>query len=209
MGTLLLLRPGAWSAATGKLTARDFGSYNAGQSRTRHVEYVTASTDDDVDISQADVILAIGRGIRSQENVAMMQRLADRMGVALAGTRPLIDSGWLPVTRLVGQSGTTVNPRVYLAFGVSGAVQHMSGIKGTDTIVAINRDETAATSRLPTMGRSWISSRSSRNSKGSTQRERGAGTNAPIPSLRKHSMSPRLRLWSQQRRLTIPQVSLS
>ena len=74
----------------------------------------------------------------------MMQRLADRMGVALAGTRPVIDSGWLPVTRLVGQSGTTVNPRVYLAFGVSGAVQHMSGIKGTDTIVAINRDETAA-----------------------------------------------------------------
>jgi electron transfer flavoprotein alpha subunit len=96
-----------------------------------------------VDLSQADRIVAIGRGIKSQDNLPLAQGLAKAMGAELAASRPICDSGWLPMERQVGSSGQTVAPRLYVALGISGAIQHLVGMKGSRTIVAINKDADA------------------------------------------------------------------
>ncbi len=96
-----------------------------------------------VDLGQAERIVAIGRGIKAQEHVALAQRLATALGAELAASRPICDSGWLPMERQVGSSGQTVTPRLYVAVGVSGAVQHLVGMKGSKTIVAVNKDPDA------------------------------------------------------------------
>lgn len=142
---LLLLRATAWApAAPGgspQLTTLNGTPAEAG--RERHVEYVQPPAGD-VDISTADVILAIGRGVGEQENITQLEALADKLGVTLAASRPLVDAGWVPAARQVGQSGKTVKPKVYLALGISGAVQHLAGMKGATTIVAVNTDPDAA-----------------------------------------------------------------
>jgi electron transfer flavoprotein alpha subunit len=97
----------------------------------------------DVDITDADVVVSVGRGIDDAENLELVERLADALDATLAASRPVVDSGWLPKTRQVGQSGRVVTPTVYLALGISGAVQHVSGMKGADTIVAVNTDPDA------------------------------------------------------------------
>ena len=96
-----------------------------------------------VDLSQAERIVAIGRGIKGQEHVALAKQLADALGAELAASRPICDAGWLPMERQVGSSGQTVAPRLYLALGISGAIQHVVGMKGARTIVAINKDAEA------------------------------------------------------------------
>ena len=96
-----------------------------------------------VDITDADVLVAVGRGIGEEENLDMIFDLAEAMGATVAASRPLIDNGWLEPDRQVGQSGKVVTPDVYLAVGISGAVQHVAGMKGSDTIVAINDDPSA------------------------------------------------------------------
>jgi len=96
-----------------------------------------------VDLSQAERIVAIGRGIKSQEHIAIAQQLADALGAELAASRPICDAGWLPMERQVGSSGQTVAPKLYLALGISGAIQHVVGMKGARTIVAINKDPEA------------------------------------------------------------------
>jgi len=96
-----------------------------------------------VDLASAPVIVSVGRGIREQQNIALVQALADALGAELAASRPICDAGWLPMERQVGSSGQTVSPRLYLAIGISGAIQHLVGIKGSRTIVAINRDQNA------------------------------------------------------------------
>jgi electron transfer flavoprotein alpha subunit len=96
-----------------------------------------------VDLSQADRIVAVGRGIRAQEHIALAQRLATALGAQLAASRPICDSGWLPMERQVGSSGQTVSPKLYVAIGISGAIQHVVGMKGARTIVAINKDADA------------------------------------------------------------------
>ena len=96
-----------------------------------------------VDLSQADRIVAIGRGIKGQEHIALAQQLADALGAELAASRPICDAGWLPMERQVGSSGQTVAPKLYLALGISGAIQHVVGMKGARTIVAINKDAEA------------------------------------------------------------------
>jgi len=96
-----------------------------------------------VDLSQAERIVAVGRGITSQDNLPLAQNLAKAMGAELAASRPICDSGWLPMERQVGSSGQTVAPRVYVALGISGAIQHLVGMKGSRTIVAINKDADA------------------------------------------------------------------
>jgi electron transfer flavoprotein alpha subunit len=96
-----------------------------------------------VDLSQAERIVAVGRGIKSQDNLPLAQKLAAAMHAELAASRPICDSGWLPMERQVGSSGQTVAPRLYVALGISGAIQHLVGMKGSRTIVAINKDADA------------------------------------------------------------------
>ena len=96
-----------------------------------------------VDLGQAERIVAVGRGIKSQENIAIAERLAKAMGAEIAASRPICDSGWLPMDRQIGSSGQTVAPKLYVALGISGAIQHLVGMKGARTIVAINKDADA------------------------------------------------------------------
>jgi electron transfer flavoprotein alpha subunit len=96
-----------------------------------------------VDLGQAERIVAVGRGIKSQENIAVAEKLATAMGAELAASRPICDSGWLPMERQIGSSGQTVAPKLYVALGISGAIQHLVGMKGARTIVAINKDAEA------------------------------------------------------------------
>jgi electron transfer flavoprotein alpha subunit len=96
-----------------------------------------------VDLSQAERIVAVGRGIKDQDKLPVAQRLADALGAELAASRPICDAGWLPMERQVGSSGQTVAPKLYLALGISGAIQHLVGMKGSQTIAAINKDPDA------------------------------------------------------------------
>ena len=97
----------------------------------------------DVDITEADVLVSIGRGIEEADNLPLVEELADTLGATLSSSRPIVDNEWLPKNRQVGQSGKVVTPDVYIAIGISGAVQHVAGMKGADTIVAINTDPNA------------------------------------------------------------------
>jgi electron transfer flavoprotein alpha subunit len=96
-----------------------------------------------VDLSQAERIVSVGRGIKEQSNIPLAQQLAAALGAELAASRPICDAGWLPMERQVGSSGQTVAPKLYLALGISGAIQHLVGMKGASTIVAINKDADA------------------------------------------------------------------
>ncbi len=96
-----------------------------------------------VDLSQAERIVAVGRGIKGQEHLALAQKLAEAIGAEVAASRPICDAGWLPMDRQIGSSGQTVAPKLYVALGISGAIQHLVGMKGSRTIVAINKDPEA------------------------------------------------------------------
>lgn len=96
-----------------------------------------------VDLTKSNIIVAVGRGIKSQENIAVAQQLADVLGADLAASRPICDAEWLPIDRQIGSSGQTVAPKVYIALGISGAIQHIVGMKNAGTIVAINKDKEA------------------------------------------------------------------
>jgi electron transfer flavoprotein alpha subunit len=96
-----------------------------------------------VDLTQAEVIVAVGRGIKEQKNIEIAKQLADALGADLAASRPICDSGWLPMDRQIGSSGQTVAPKLYLALGISGAIQHIVGMKGSRTIIAVNKDSEA------------------------------------------------------------------
>ena len=96
-----------------------------------------------VDLTGAAIIVSVGRGIKEAENIPIVQKLADVLGAELAASRPICDGGWLPMERQVGSSGQTVSPKLYLAVGISGAIQHLVGMKGSKTIVAINKDPEA------------------------------------------------------------------
>ena len=96
-----------------------------------------------VDLGAAEIIVSVGRGIKEADNIPVVQKLADVLGAELAASRPICDSGWLPMERQVGSSGQTVAPKMYLAVGISGAIQHLVGMKGSKIIVAINKDANA------------------------------------------------------------------
>ena len=96
-----------------------------------------------VDLTAAEIIVSVGRGIKEAENIPIVQKLADALGAELAASRPICDNGWLPMERQVGSSGQTVAPKMYIAVGISGAIQHLVGMKGAKTIVAINKDPEA------------------------------------------------------------------
>jgi electron transfer flavoprotein alpha subunit len=96
-----------------------------------------------VDLSAAPVIVSVGRGIGEESNIGIVQELATALGAELAASRPICDNGWLPMERQVGSSGQTVSPKLYLAVGISGAIQHLVGMKGSKAVIAINKDENA------------------------------------------------------------------
>jgi len=142
---LLLLRPTTWAPAEGVGGASVSSlAVDVGPSWARHLEFVEAVASTDVDITQADFLLSIGRGIGDVDAISQFEELATKMGATLSVSRPIVDAGWMPASRQVGQSGKTVKPKVYLAFGISGAVQHLAGMKASGTIIAVNTDPEAS-----------------------------------------------------------------
>jgi electron transfer flavoprotein alpha subunit len=117
-------------------------SIDAAQIRTRPGDLFRESQRS-VDLSNAELIVSVGRGIKEKDNLPVIEELAQALGAELAASRPICDNGWLPMERQVGSSGQTVSPKVYFAIGISGAIQHLVGMKGAKTIVAINKDENA------------------------------------------------------------------
>ncbi|MFC1504744.1 electron transfer flavoprotein subunit alpha/FixB family protein [Spirochaetota bacterium] len=108
----------------------------------KFVEYIKAEAGD-VDITQSDIIISAGRGIKEQDNLKIIEELAEAVGGVVACSRPIVDAGWLPKDRQVGSSGKTVTPKLYIAIGISGSSQHQTGMKSSGTIVAINKDANA------------------------------------------------------------------
>jgi electron transfer flavoprotein alpha subunit len=113
-----------------------------GVAATEHLEFREAESSD-VDITKAPFLMSIGRGVEDQDNIPRFEELAERLGATLSVSRPLVDAGWMPSARQVGQSGKTVKPRLYLAMGISGAVQHLAGMRTAETIIAVNTDPEA------------------------------------------------------------------
>ncbi len=144
--TLLMVRPGAFAAATpggGDAAVRAVElSGLADAARTEHAGFREVAAGD-VDITKADFLLSIGRGVAERDNIPRFEELAQRLGATLSVSRPIVDAGWMPGARQVGQSGKTVKPKVYLALGISGAVQHLAGMRGAEVIIAVNTDPEA------------------------------------------------------------------
>jgi electron transfer flavoprotein alpha subunit len=126
------------SAAVEKFTPQ----LSASEIRTKPLDLFRESARA-VDLGAAEIIVSVGRGIKESDNIPLIQQLADALGAELAASRPICDAGWLPMERQVGSSGQTVAPKMYMAVGISGAIQHLVGMKGSRTIVAINKDANA------------------------------------------------------------------
>jgi electron transfer flavoprotein alpha subunit len=121
--------------------------------RAENKEFVEPSAGDDIDMTAAEFILTVGRGIGEEANVGQFRELADAVGATLGCSRPIADAGWLPKSRQVGQSGKTASAcKLYIAMGVSGAIQHLAGMKHVDTIVAVNSDAEASIFTVATYG---------------------------------------------------------
>jgi electron transfer flavoprotein alpha subunit len=105
-----------------------------------------------VDLTQAEIIVSVGRGIKEQKNIELAKQLAEALGGEIAASRPICDAGWLPMDRQIGSSGQTVSPKLYLALGISGAIQHIVGMKGSRSIIAINKDSEAPIFEIADIG---------------------------------------------------------
>lgn len=110
--------------------------------RVRFLRFIEPEVSD-VDISKESVLVSVGRGLQNQDDLATVEQLAQALGGAVSASRPLVDKGWLPTSRLVGKSGKTVKPKLYLALGISGAPEHVEAITGSETIIAVNTDPNA------------------------------------------------------------------
>jgi len=140
---VLAVLPGTRSPDAGRsdaaLAVEEVSVDLADDSRVRLVEFEEPDMDD-VDIAQQDVLVSVGRGISVEANLEVAEDLADALGGAVCGSRPVIDQGWLPLVRQVGKSGVTVKPRLYVAAGISGAPEHVEGMRDAETIIAVNTD---------------------------------------------------------------------
>jgi electron transfer flavoprotein alpha subunit len=129
--------------ASGKAPIKPFAvELSASQIRTKPLELFREAKQA-VDLTQAPILVSVGRGIKAPENIALAEKLAKAIGGELCASRPICDEGWLPMERQIGSSGQTVAPKLYLALGISGAIQHVVGMKGSRTIAAINKDQNA------------------------------------------------------------------
>ncbi|HBF43490.1 MAG TPA: electron transfer flavoprotein subunit alpha/FixB family protein, partial [Desulfobacteraceae bacterium] len=146
-GYLITVRPGAFlppenmEERQGELVKRELPFSLPGLNK-QFVEFVDTGAGD-VDITQADLLVSIGRGIGEEENIEVMKELADALSGVISCSRPVVDKNWLPKFYQVGTSGKSVKPKVYLAFGISGAFQHLAGITGAGTVIAVNKDKKA------------------------------------------------------------------
>lgn len=143
--TLMMVRPGAYEPAEtpGSPEVRELAvEFATDAARTEHLGFREAAVGD-VDITKADFLLSVGRGVEDKDSLPQLEQLAERMGATLSVSRPLVDAGWMTNARQVGQSGKTVKPKVYLAMGISGAVQHLAGMSKAETIIAVNSDPEA------------------------------------------------------------------
>ncbi len=144
--TLVTLLPGKFKPTVGQSKTvpqkTSYPSPQTAKSRIKLKEIVIPSGED-IDITKEKILISIGRGIENADNVSFIQELADELGGALCASRPVVDQGWLPTSRLVGKSGKTVKPKVYLVLGVSGAPEHVEAIGGSDLIIAVNTDPNA------------------------------------------------------------------
>jgi electron transfer flavoprotein alpha subunit len=157
-GTVLVtLVPGAFKAEQGKsatppqVVAMAAPVFDLSGLRVKLSHYIEPEGGD-VDISKENVLVSVGRGVQNQDNLEMAQELADALGAVLAGSRPVTDQGWLATSRLVGKSGKSVHPKVYLALGISGAPEHTEAITGSEMIIAINTDPVAPIFNLAKYG---------------------------------------------------------
>lgn len=152
---IVTVRQGAFSPLDAQKNApvrRMEVDFSGIQFRTKVSGYA-APPKEDVDIEKAKIVVSVGRGIEKQENLKMFEELAASIdGAVLAGSRPIIDNGWLPKGRQVGVSGKTVRPKLYIALGISGAIQHISGMSGSEFIVAVNKDRDAPIFKVANVG---------------------------------------------------------
>ncbi|MDY6973814.1 MAG: electron transfer flavoprotein subunit alpha/FixB family protein [Thermodesulfobacteriota bacterium] len=155
-GYLLTVRSGAFTPSEtledhhGELVSMEFPA-DLPESARQFVEFVDSGAGA-VDISQADILVSVGRGIGEKENIDVINELADLMGGVVSCSRPIVDKNWLPKYHQVGTSGKTVRPKVYLAFGISGAFQHMAGVTGAGAVIAVNKDKRAPIFRVADYG---------------------------------------------------------
>ncbi|MBL7173852.1 MAG: electron transfer flavoprotein subunit alpha/FixB family protein [Desulfobacteraceae bacterium] len=155
-GYLITVRPGAFlppdhmEEASGVVVKQDL-PVGLTAPRKEFIEFVDTGAGD-IDITQAELLVSIGRGIGEQESIVAIKDLADLMGATLSCSRPVVDKNWLPKFHQVGTSGKSVRPKVYLAFGISGAFQHVAGITGAGTVIAINKDKKAPIFRVADYG---------------------------------------------------------
>jgi electron transfer flavoprotein alpha subunit len=154
-GAVITIRPGAFKAQEGAPIngvvvdkSADVGALTAGR---RYLETVVAEAGD-VDITKHNILVSIGRGIQEKDNVAIAEELADALGAAVSCSRPVVDAKWMEKSRQVGSSGKTVKPKVYLACGISGACQHLAGIKGNPFLIAINKNPKAPIFQVADVG---------------------------------------------------------
>jgi electron transfer flavoprotein alpha subunit len=154
-GAVITIRPGGFKPLEGALVSgtvvdksADIGTLTAGR---RYLETVVAEAGD-VDITKHNILVSIGRGIQEKENVAIAEELADALGAAVSCSRPVVDAKWMEKSRQVGSSGKTVKPKVYLACGISGAFQHLAGIKGNPFLIAINKNPKAPIFQVADVG---------------------------------------------------------
>ena len=154
-GAVITIRPGAFKplerAPAGGTVADKSSEARTLTAGRRYLETVAAEAGD-VDITKQTILVSIGRGIQGKENVAIAQELADALGAAVSCSRPVVDAKWLEKSRQVGSSGKTVKPKVYLACGISGAFQHLAGIKGNPFLVAINKNRKAPIFQVANVG---------------------------------------------------------
>ena len=143
---LISLQSAAYNAdtiASGSPSVRDYEvSLDSSMLKTQSEEPFKESAED-LDLTAAELIVSVGRGIGKEENIPLAQEFAKTIGAELSSSRPVVDSGWLPSVHQVGSSGQSVSPKMYLALGISGAIQHVVGMKGSKNIVAINKDPDA------------------------------------------------------------------
>jgi electron transfer flavoprotein alpha subunit len=154
-GYLVSVRPGAFppdemEERNGELVKKEIPD-DLPEARKQFVEFVDTGAGE-IDIGQADLLVSIGRGIGEQENIEEIKELAELMGGVISCSRPVVDKNWLPKYHQVGTSGKSVKPKVYLAFGISGAFQHVAGISGAGTVIAINKDPKAPIFRVADYG---------------------------------------------------------